>query len=74
MRIENTNNATDKQNWVFPWHAKQDNKATTKKKKKKDFKQNVSKGNYIRYLSAVMLYMIYKNNWHSFYHGNNIDT
>ena len=35
MRIENTNNATDKQNWVFPWHAKQDNKATTKKKKKK---------------------------------------
>lgn len=35
MRIENTNNATDKQNWVFPWHAKQDNKAITKKKKKK---------------------------------------
>lgn len=34
MRIENTNIATDKQNWVFPWHAKQDNKATTKKKKK----------------------------------------
>ena len=44
MRVENTNNATDKQIWLFPWHAKQDNKAITKKK---DFKQNVSKGNYI---------------------------
>ena len=26
-----TNNATDKQIWLFPWHAKQDNKAITKK-------------------------------------------
>lgn len=42
MRIENTNNATDKQNWVFPWHAKQDNKAITKKKKEREISSKMS--------------------------------
>lgn len=69
MRVENTNNATDKQIWLFPWHAKQDNKAITKK----DISSKMPLRVIIQTKRSTVI-MIYKNNQPSFYHGNNIDT